>query len=251
MFFGYGLASMALVIFALVHFIKYRSGNWIWLYVIIFLGPIGAIVYLIVEVLPELRSSQTSSKWLGHRKRIKYLEAVVLDNPSAGNYEELAELYLEQKDYSRARDSFSKAITSRTDLPDPFYGRAMCNLQLGNTAAAIPDLEKTVSIDPKHDYNRAAGLLANAYALTGRNDDAERVFKETLKTSTLSETQFYYARFLANRGRIDEARELAQQVIRKRATVSPQLRRTDRPWFSAAESLLKEMNSSQASAARR
>ena len=51
MFFGYGLASMALVIFALVHFIKYRSGNWIWLYVIIFLGPIGAIVYLIVETI--------------------------------------------------------------------------------------------------------------------------------------------------------------------------------------------------------
>lgn len=251
MFFGYGLASMALMIFALVHFIKYRSGNWIWLYVIIFLGPIGAIVYLIVEVLPELRGTQTSSKWLGRRKRIKYLEAVVLDNPSAGNYEELAELYLEQKDYRRARECFSKAITSRTDLPDPFYGRALCNLALGDTAAAVPDLEKVVGIDPKHDYNRAAGLLANAYALTGRAEDAERMFRETLKTSTLSETQFYYARFLANRGRIDEARELAQQVVRKRATVSPQLRRADHQWFSAAESLLKEMNSSQATAARR
>lgn len=250
MFFGYGLASMALVIFALVHFIKYRSGNWIWLYVIIFLGPLGAIVYLVVEVLPELRGSQTSSKWLGRRKRIKYLEAIVLDNPSAGNYEELAELYLEQRDYSRARECFSKAITSRTDLPDPFYGRAVCNLQLGNTSAAIPDLEKTVSIEPKHDYNRAAGLLANAYALTGRVEEAERMFRETLKTSTLSETQFYYARFLANRGRVDEARDLAEQVVRKRASVSPQLRRADRPWFSAAEALLKELRSSQASAGR-
>jgi len=247
MFFGGGLISAALVIFALVHFIKYRSGNFIWLYVIIFLGPIGAVVYLIVEVLPELRGAHTSSKWLGRHRRIKYLQAVILDNPSAGNYEELADLYLEQGDYARARDCFSRAIDSRTAIPDPFYGRALCALQLGETAAAIPDLEKVVSIDPKHNYNRAAGLLANAYAQTGRNEDAERLFRETLKTSTLSETQFYYARFLANQGHLDEARALAQEVVRKRATVSPQLRRADRQWFSAAESLLKQLNSTKAS----
>jgi hypothetical protein len=64
-----------------------------------------------------------------------------------------------------------------------------------------------------------------------------------LRTSTLSETQFYYARFLANQGRMDEARDLAQEIIRKRASVSPQLRRADRQWFGAAEALLKEMNS--------
>ena len=248
MFFGGGILSAALVIFALVHFIKYRSGNFIWLYVIIFLGPIGAVVYLIVEVLPELRGTHTSSKWLGRRRQIKYLEAAVVDNPSAGNYEELAELYMEQGNHARARECFSKAISSRTDTADPFYGRALCALQLGDTAAAIPDLEKVVSLNPKHDYNRAAGLLANAYALAGRKEDAERLFRETLRTSTLSETQFYYARFLANQGRIDEARSLAQEVVRKRATVSPQLRRADRRWFGAAESLLKEMSSSQARA---
>ena len=248
--FRFGLIGVALMIFALVHFVKYRSGNFIWLYVIIFLGPIGAVVYLIVEVLPELRGAHTSSKWLGRRRRVKYLEAMVLDNPSAGNYEELADLYLEQKEYARAREAYSKAISPRTNIPDPFYGRALSNLQLGDTAAAIPDLEKAVAIDPKHDYARAAGLLANAYALTGRTDDAERRFRETLKTSTLSETRFYYARFLANQGRLDEARQLAQEVVRKRATVSPQLRRADRPWFGAAEGLLKQLNSAPRGAAR-
>src|ERR1051325_10083731 len=229
--FRYGLAGGGLVGVARVHFIKYRSGNWLWLYVIIFLGPLGAAIYLAVEVLPELRGTNTSFKWLGRRSSIKRLEAVVLDNPSAGNYEELADLYLEQKDYARARDCFAKAISSRTDIPHPFYGRALCALQLGDTAAAIPDLEKTVSLEPKHDYSRAGGLLGNAYAQVGRNEDAERVFRETLRTSTLSETQFYYARFLANHGRIDESRNLALQIVRKRETVSPQLRRVDRHWF--------------------
>lgn len=241
--FGYGIAGVALMVFALVHFIKFRSGNWIWLYVIIFLGPLGALIYLIIEVLPELRGTQTSSKWLGRRRDIKRLEATVLDNPSAGNYEELGELYLEQRDYSRARECFSKAITPRTDTPHAYYGRAVSALKLDDTAAAIPDLEKTVSMDPKHDYNRAAGLLANAYAVTGRSEDAARLFQQTLATSTLSETQYYYARFLAGQGRIDEARDMAQQIVRKRASVSPKLRRADGPWFSAADTLLKELES--------
>ena len=242
--FRFGFIGVVLMVLALVHYLKYRGGNYIWLYVIIFLGPIGAVVYIIVEVLPELRGTQSSFKWVGRRKRLKYLEAVVMDNPSPGNYEELADLYLEQKDYARAREAFGKAITPRTDIPHPFYGRALCALQLGDTAAAIPDLEKAVAIDPKHDYSRAGGLLGNAYAQMGRKEDAERIFRDTLRTSTLSETQFYYARFLANNGQIDEARNLALQIVRKRETVSPQLRRVDRHWFSAAQELLKQIGSS-------
>ena len=241
--FRFGFIGVVLMVLALVHYLKYRGGNYIWLYVIIFLGPIGAVVYIIVEVLPELRSSHSSFKWLGRRKKIQHLEAVVIDNPSAGNYEDLAELYLEQGNYAKARECFSKAITSRTNLPDPYYGRALCALEQGETAAAVPDLEKVVSMDPKHDYNRAGGLLANAYAQTGRMEDADRLFRETLRTSTLSETQYYYARFLANQGKIDDARSLALQVVRKRATVAPQLRRADKHWFGAAETLLKQINS--------
>jgi hypothetical protein len=239
--FRYGLPGLALMVFALVHFFKYRGGNWLWLYVIIFLGPLGALIYIAVEIIPELRGSHTSSRWMGRRSEIKRLEAAVLDNPSAGNYEELADLYLENRDYEKARECFSKAITPRTNIPDPFYGRALCNLALGDPAAAIPDLEKVQSIEPRHDYNRAAGLLANAYALTGRNEDATRLFEQALKLSTLSETQFNYARFLANQGRVAEAKDMAQQIVRKRATVSPQLRRADRQWFSAAEALLKQL----------
>src|SRR5258708_8301456 len=94
----FAAAPMALVVFALVHFIKYRRGSFIWLYVIIFLGPIGALVYIIVEVLPELRASPAIGGRFAKNKRVKYLQATVLDNPSAGNYEELADLYREQGD---------------------------------------------------------------------------------------------------------------------------------------------------------
>jgi len=240
--FLFAAAPMALVVFALVHFIKYRSGSFIWLYVIIFLGPIGALVYIIVEVLPELRASPAIGGRIAKSKRVKYLEATVLDNPSAGNYEELADLYREQGDFTRARETYSRAISGRTDHPDPFYGRALSALAMDDAAAAIPDLEKTASLDRKHDYLRALGLLAHCYAVTGDMARADTLFREALQTSTLSETQYHYAELLATQGRVEEAREMTQRILNKRATLSGPLRRQQEPWFKRASALLARLN---------
>ncbi len=246
----YAFAPLLLMVFALVHFFKRGGGNYIWLFVIIFLGPLGAIVYIIVEVLPELRSGaagRASSNWMAKRKRIRELEAVVIDNPSAGNYEELADLYLQDNNYVRARECFDQAISSRTDLPDPFYGRAVCSLELGDIARARPDLEKVISMDRKHDYGRALGLLAFCYQQTGDASAAESLYREALISSTLSETQFHFAEFLASQGRRDEARDWAQRVASKRATLSGPLRRADMPWIRQAETLLRQLGPAAAS----
>jgi len=38
---------------AILHFIKRRPDTY-WLYIVLFLGPIGAAVYLVVEALPDV-----------------------------------------------------------------------------------------------------------------------------------------------------------------------------------------------------
>jgi hypothetical protein len=239
-------APMALVVFALVHFIKYRSGNFIWIYIIIFLGPIGALVYIIVEVLPGLRATHALSGKVAKKKRIQYLEAVIQDNPSSGNYEELAELYREQGDCVRARDCFNRAIDSRTNHADPFYGRALCALEMKDTNAAIADLERTIALDRSHDYFRAMGLLAHCYALNSDFQRAEALFREALRTSTLSETQYNYAELLAAEGRPQEARELVAKILSKRATLSGAMRREHESWFKRATALHKRLEAQAA-----
>src|SRR6266566_3632697 len=114
---------------AIVHFIRRRPDTY-WLFIIIFLGPIGALVYIAVEVIPDLGLLRGSFKAFPRRRRIHELEAAVLDNPSAGNYEELADLYLEEGKYARARQCYDKAISARTDSPDPFYRRGIAEIQL-------------------------------------------------------------------------------------------------------------------------
>jgi hypothetical protein len=65
------------------------------------------------------------------------------------------------------------------------------------------------------------------------------LFAETLKTSTLSETEYNYACFLAAEGRRDDAREWAERILRKKATMPDYIRRRERPWFRKAKHLLK------------
>ena len=225
---------------AIVHFIRRRPDGY-WLWVILFLGPIGAIVYIAVEVIPDAGLLRQSFKVFPRRKRIKELEAAILDNPSAGNYEELADLYSEEGKYARARECYDKAISSRTDSPDPFYRRAIAESEMGDFAAALPDLERVTAKDPKYDFYRAGGLLAHVYANTGQAEKAEALFQEVTRISTLSETYFNYASFLAAQGRNAEAREWAQRILAKKPTMPGYLRRRERPWFRRASGLLKRL----------
>lgn len=226
--------------FAILHFIRRRPDTY-WFYIILFLGWLGALVYIGVEVIPDLGLMRGSFQAFPRRRRIRELQALILDNPSAGNYEELAGLFQDEGKYAEARECYNKAITVRTDSPDPFYRRAQCALELGDFADAVPDLERVVAQDRKYDFQRAAALLAHAYANTAQPDKADALFREVLVTSTLSETYVNYSAFLASQGRTAEAREVAQRVLAKKPAMPAYQKRRERPWFRKAAQILKRL----------
>jgi hypothetical protein len=238
--YAFGPLGLLLQALAILHFIRRRPDTY-WLFIIIFLGPVGALVYLAVEALPDLGLLRSGFKVFPRRKRIHQLEAIILDNPSPANCEELAELYFEDGKFALARQYFDRSISTRTDTLDPFYRRALCEIELGDFATAVPDLERVVAKDPKYDYHRARGLLAHAYAHSGQPQKAAALFEDVLRISTLSETQYNYASFLAAQGRPAEARDLAQRILAKKPTMPSYLRRRERPWFRKAAGLLKQL----------
>jgi len=232
--------SFLIVALAIIHFIRRRPDTY-WLYIILFLGPLGAGIYLVVEALPDLGLLRQSFKVFPRRRRIRELEAAVLDNPSAGNYEELADLYMGEGNFSKARTCYDKAISSRTDSPDPFYRRGVCEIELGDFTPAVQDLERVVQKDPGYDFHRAKGLLAHAYANAGEPAKAEDLFRQAVAISTLSETYYNYSLFLAAQNHPAEAREWAQKILAKKPTMPGYLRRRERPWFRKASALLKRL----------
>jgi hypothetical protein len=232
--------SLVLEIVAIVHYFKHRPQMY-WFYVIVFAGPIGAAIYLAVNALPDYAVEFQAFRGVPRQRRITELEAKVEENPSAANFEELGDLYMDIGDLVRARAAFDKAIAARSDTQDSFYRRGLCALKLGDAAAAVPDLERVVAQEPGYDFHRAAGLLAHACAKAGQKEKAEALFRRATLSSTLSETYLNYADMLASEGRTAEARQWAQRVLDKERTMPSYLRRRERPWFQSASEMLKRL----------
>lgn len=201
----------------------------------------GAAVYVFAEVIPDVGMLRGSFHGLGRKSRIKALEAQVLDNPSAGNLEELADLYFDNRNYSQAREALNRAITARSDSPHAFYLRAKSALAMGDYAGAIPDLEYVVRKDVKFDYYRASGLLGDAFARTGQLEKATSYFALAVEHSTTPETLYNYASYLKKVGKKDEAREWAAKLAAKKKTLPRYMRRVERPWFRRGKALEKEL----------
>jgi hypothetical protein len=236
LFYPYGILLQA---FAILHFVRRRPDTF-WLWIIIMGGGLGALVYIAAEVIPDAGLLRGAVQVFPRRKRIKALQGAIFDNPSVGNYEELGELYLDDGQYARARECFDKVI-ARSDAIDAFYRRALCAVALGDVAAAASDLQQVTARDAKYDYQRAAGLLAHCLGKLGQREQAAALFAEVTETSTLSETQYNYAVFLAGERRTEEAREWAQRVLRKKVTMPSYLRRRERGWFRKATLLLTRL----------
>ena len=240
LFYPWGLV---LQVGAIIHFIRRRPGTY-WFYVIIFLGPPGALVYLLVEALPDLGLARQSFKVFPRRKRIGQLQVAIHDNPSAGNYEELGNLYMDDGNLVMARAAFDHAIAASPgvfDAKDSIYRRGVCLMQMGDYATALPDLERVVSKEPDYDFHRGAGLLAQAYAKTGQPEKAEALFRQVTIISTLSETYLNFADLLASQGKTAEARQWSRKVLDKEPSMPGYLRRRERPWFRRARAILKRL----------
>jgi hypothetical protein len=231
-FFGIG---GILVIVAIVHFIRKRP-DFYWLWIILFLGPLGALIYLAVEALPEL-TDPGAFKFVKRGSRKRELESAIVDNPSAGNYEELGQIYLDEEKWAKAKEAYDRSISSRTDSVDPFYRRAVAEMELGMYNEALPDLQRTVAEDPRYDFQRAGGLLAYAYWKTSQPERAGQMFEAVTRTSTLTETQYHYAEFLAAQGHKADARQLLDSILSKRRNMPGFQKRRERPWFRKTKAL--------------
>jgi hypothetical protein len=233
-YFGWGII---LQIAAIIHWSRKRPETY-WLWIIILFPTLGALAYFLVEGI-DYPSMRRTMKGPSRRRRIATLQALIRDNPSAGNYEELGDLLLAESRYAEARAAYDAALAQRTDSIDPFYRRGIAELELGDHAAAIADLEHVVKLEPKYDYSRARCILAQALARAGRTAEAEAMFDQLVSATTSPESTISAAEFYAGHGRTREARELAETLLARRATMPAYQKRRDREFLRRAGKLMR------------
>ena len=231
--FGYGFLFQ---VAAVIHWARKRPEAF-WLWIIIIGGIIGALAYFLIEGLPDFRNVQRTLRGPSRRRRMAVLRALVIENPSPGNYEELGELLLEDKRYREARDAFDHALAVRTDSIDPFYRRGIAAFELREDEAAVKDLRHVTAADPKYDFSRAACLLGRALGRLDRTEEAMAVFDRFAQTATGAEPLVSAAEFFADHGRAAEALEIAQSIAMRELTMPAYQKRRDRVWLRKAKAL--------------
>ena len=108
----------------------------------------------------------------------------VLEQSSAGNYEELADHIYMEEDNFRARD-YDKGHFVAHRFTDPFTGVESAKSNWVSYALPCRTSKRVVQKDPGYDFHRAKGLLAHAHANSGQPSKAD-LFRQAVAISTLS-----------------------------------------------------------------
>ena len=235
--FAYGFL---LQIAAVIHWSRKRPDTF-WLWIIIIGGFIGALAYFLIEGLPDFQNLGRQLKGPARRKRIRMLRAIVIDNPSAGNLEELGELLLIEKRYAEARDAYDGALAARTDSIDPFYRRAIALFHLREYESAERDLKHVLAADTKYDYSNAFCLHARTLGALGQKAEALTAFEQLIERAQSAETLYEAAAFFAGNGREVAARELGERIIAREVTMPTYQKRRDRVWLRKAKALRRRL----------
>jgi hypothetical protein len=85
-------------------------------------------------------------------------------------------------------------------------------------------------------------FLARAYAATGRNAEAAKVFTAAMERTSTPEMLCCYAAFLAARNEKDEARAWLGRLEETRRTAPRFVQRTERAWFNKGKALGKQLS---------
>jgi hypothetical protein len=241
-----GLVILLAQIGVAVHALRTGRPLW-WLAVILFFPLLGAIVYFLVEILPEIRSSRAMR---GFGSDI--VKTVVPNAELHRRAEELSvcgsvqnKLALAQE--CMARGHFDEAIklteSARegqfANAPDVLLGLARARFQNGEAEPARALLETLAAVHPDYYPQEVAILKARAADAAGDSETALHELENMLDRSVGLETRFRYGEILARVGKTQEARTELKSVVNhaRRFRIGP----TERPWAKKSRDLLASL----------
>jgi hypothetical protein len=241
-----GLGILLLQIGIAVHALRTGRSLW-WLPVILFFPLIGALIYFLVELLPELRAGRAV-----HRFGSDVAKVVNPDGALHRRAEELAvcgstdnKLALARE--CTARGHFDEAITlfesaregQFVNAPDVLLGLARARFLNGEAKTARALLEQVAAEHPDYYPQDVAILKARAADAAGDPETALRELEAMLDRSVGLEARYRYGEILARVGEKQKARSELAGIVNhaKRFRIGP----TERPWAKRSRQLLASL----------
>ena len=242
----YFLFGLGLAIACCFHIVR-TGQNTFWLWIVLMFQGLGVLVYFFVIIVPSLFEGPTARK-LGataretldpHRDYREALKAVE-DSPTVANRMRLAAAAAAQGRHEEAETLYLEAAQGvHAEDPSLQLGRAKALVELGRFDEALEVLRKLALQGEEGQTPQAVLATARALYGVGRPTDAEAQFKWASERMPGFEAIARYTAFLAETGRLTEAKANLEEIDRRIARLSGPFRREASHWRDLAAARLR------------
>jgi hypothetical protein len=240
-----GWVTLAIMAVAIVHAV--RGGNFLWIYVIVFLPGIGSLIYIAVEILPGLFRSRAASRVKSgatsvldpnrdYRQAVREAEMV----GSVDAKRALAEQYIQRGQIGEALEIYKSVLTGQfKDDPALLLHYARAQFLAGDAPGAQATLDHLQAVEPKFQSEEAHMIYARALEAQGKNDEALSEYQRLVRYASGEEARTRYAMLLEKTGRPDEARALYDQIVKNVDSGQRPYRSAQKEWGDIARAGLR------------
>lgn len=230
----------------IVHVIKTgRNFLWIWVLLLLPFG-IGALVYLSVEVLPELFRSRVARRASRGFKRamdpgadLRRYENEARVTGNVASRQRYAEELVRHARYDEAIAQYRLALTGLYEHdPNLMLGVAQAQFARGEARAARQTLDELIKQNPTFRSPQGHLLYARALAAEGDVTKALEEYGALAPAYPGAEAAVRYAQLLESQGRGAEAQQVARELLEQARIAPGHYRRAQREWLDAAQKLL-------------
>jgi hypothetical protein len=236
---------LAIQVISVIHIMR-TGRDRTWIYVVVFLPLVGSIVYVLVELLPDLLSGRNARKVgagvariVNPGGKIRDLQARLDFSPTVENRMALAEAWAEEGEHGKAAELYKACLEGIHKNDRHIMSLIGRELQAcGENARAREWFEKILSLRGSFDEDRDSLSYAMSLDALGENEKADAAYRNAAAGSMGLEAQYRHASFLRRTGRKDEADRLVSAMLQAFEQLPPYARRSGREWINAAK---KEM----------
>jgi hypothetical protein len=230
----------------IIHCLKTNRGTT-WIFVLIVLPFVGAIAYVVVELMPDLLGSRSGRRTVrGLRDTLNPegdLRRLETEMKVSGNVHARQRYADELVRLGRAKEAVEIYRTSLTGLfaddPKLLLGFAHAQFAADETAGARQTLDELIAKNP--DFKSPDGHLLYARALEaeGNTDKALSEYAALAEYFPGAEAGVRYAKLLKRAGREPQAREILENLLERSKLAPAHYRRAQREWLDSAAAELR------------
>ncbi|KJD35048.1 hypothetical protein PW52_11870 [Tamlana sedimentorum] len=235
---------LALQGYCIYHMVKNRTPYY-WVFLILFLPVIGCIIYLVTQVYNKRDAEKITSditNIINPTKKIKDLENKLAFSETYQNRIDLADAFLEIKDYNNAISHYKEALKDTSQ--NNFYATT----QLINAYFRIDDFENIIAyaetIKHQSEFKKSKSQFYYGMALKHLNkiEEAEINLKAIDIRYSFYEERLALAKFLFDIKKETEAKEILNEIYNESRHMTKTNKRLYKSTIIDVEKLIKELN---------